>query len=425
MTLKKRSFAALLAVTVLVAGCASFSKDSLYLVKNVDDGNKAVALTNQGIAAYNAYLVEQKDFGKTEAVRQYFVVALRYDPGSPKARQYLEKVDNFKSALGRQKLAVAGKLLAKPKRSDDENFTLVSALQVAVAVDPSNESASKLLRENAGIQGSLVESYLTKGKQAQAKAADPATKAAAREGLYVQGYDSAVKASALDPPNAQAAKLKSETRAALDKAFDAHVAGAAKLVAASKFEDAKAEVGRAGFLNAKLGRARDDALAASAYGLYFKWAKALGAKGLLQEADDKLDLAIAARRSDEALALKAKFQAKSGSANQDASFDAALPEIDKYLDRGDLLGANKRVSAAARLTKDKAKLDQLDSRRDRITAALADLYEKGVASYRSENFKSAIDQLSVVVGIDAEYEQASDYLSKAREKLKLLEQFSD
>ena len=178
-------------------------------------------------------------------------------------------------------------------------------------------------------------------------------------------------------------------------------------------------------LNAKLGGDRISDLKSSTYLVYFRWAKALDAKGLVLDADDKIDVAIAAKRSDEALALKEKLSAKASSSNQGAAFDAALPEIDKLIAKGDFLSANKRIAAASKLTKEKAKLEQLDAMRAKIEDALGGIYEKGVGAYRSEDFKTAIEQLSIVVGIDAEYEQASDYLAKAKEKQKLLDQYSD
>jgi hypothetical protein len=414
----------MISALALVLGCASL-KDNDFLLKNLDDANKAIALTNQGITAYNRDLIEQSAYNKAADVRQYFVVALRYDPDNPKAKQYLDKVDNFKTSLARDKINAADKLLAKPKRTDDENYAIIAALQTAVAIDPSNDAASKLLRENAPVQSSLIDNYIARSKDAQTKAADPALTDSAREVLYIQSYDAVAKASAISPANAIASKQKASIKAELEKRFTAHNAAVAKLTAKAKFDDAKGELGRANAINSKLERVHDDDVALSTYSLYFKWAKALDAKGSFQDANDKLDLAIAAKRSDEALVLKTKLDSKTVLANKDASFDNALPEIDKYLDKGDLLGANKRIVAAARLTKDKSKLDQLDTRRAKIEAGLGDLYNNGVSAYRSENFKTAIEQLSVVVNIDAEYEQASDYLDKAKEKQKLLEQFSN
>ena len=45
----------------------------------------------------------------------------------------------------------------------------------------------------------------------------------------------------------------------------------------------------------------------------------------------------------------------------------------------------------------------------------------GLALFRK--LKLAIEQLNVVVAIESSYEQAAEYLEKAREKQKLVEQF--
>jgi hypothetical protein len=419
-----RSIALMIAAFVVSVGCASFG-DNGFLVKNLDDSNKSIALTNQGISAYTAYLVQQADYAKVEYVRQFFAVALRYDPDNPRAKQFLVKLDDFKRSLVRDKLKTAKQLLAKPKRKEDEDFALIVALQTAAAIDPSDISTTKLLRDNATIQTGLVGTYLQRSKDAQAKAADPAASDTAREAFTISAYDNAAKAVAVAPSSSQSQQQKSSLQGELGKAFGRHESAVAKLVDKRKFEDGKAELARMSLLNAKLGGSRTSDLQASTYALYFQWAKTLNAKGLLLDADDRLDVAIAAKRGDAALALKREIAAKTSSSNQEAAFDAALPEIDSLIDAGDFLAANKRIAVAAKLTKDKAKLDQLDARMGKIEDALGGIYEKGLSAYRSENFKAAIDQLSIVVGIDAEYEQASDYLSKAKEKQALLDQYSD
>lgn len=423
--MKKVARPLLFLVIFFLAACTTLDKDSSYLLKSLDDANKSIALTNQGVVAYDNYLLGQGDYTKADEVREYFVVALRYDPSNPKAAQYVDKVDNFRVNLVRDKLNAANKLLAKPKRTDDDNYAIITALQAAVAVDPTNDSAAKLLKDNSAVQNSLAVAFIARSKDAQAKAVDPKTAGTAREALFLQAYDSASKASTIAPANSQASKQKAVIQTELAKAFKAHIANTTKLLGASKFDDAKAELGRAVAIDARLGHPNNADVDTSTYSLYFAWAKSLDAKASYQDADIKIGLALYAKRSDEALELKKKLDGKTVSVNQDASFDSALPEIDKSIDRGDLLGANKRIVAISKITKDKAKLDQLDSRRAKITAALSDLYDKGVTSYKAEDFKTAIDQLSQVVGIDADYEQASDYLSKAKEKQKLLDQYSN
>jgi hypothetical protein len=45
-----------------------------------------------------------------------------------------------------------------------------------------------------------------------------------------------------------------------------------------------------------------------------------------------------------------------------------------------------------------------------------------VQAYRDEDFKTAIELLQTVVGVQVDYEQASDYLDKAKSKQKVLDQ---
>jgi hypothetical protein len=58
-----------------------------------------------------------------------------------------------------------------------------------------------------------------------------------------------------------------------------------------------------------------------------------------------------------------------------------------------------------------------------VRSFLPDLYARGLAAYREEDFAGAIEALETVVRIDVGYEQAADYLEKARSKQRLLEQY--
>jgi hypothetical protein len=431
--MKVRLFFLLIVVLFVCLGCASgpatagMSGDNSFLVQNLDDSNKAVALTNQGVSAYNTYLVQQADYSKAEYVRQFFTVALRYDPDNAKAKQYLDKIDSFKGGLLDSKLKTVTTLAAKPKRKESEDYALIVALQSAVAIDPTNETANKMLKDNAALQATLSDTYLKRSVESKKKADNKATPASDREALYVSAYDDASRAASVAPANAKAKTQaqKDSLMGSLDAAFNAHAGAQSKLVQGGKYDDAKAELSRMSSLNAKLAGKRTPDVQNATYALYFQWAKALDAKGQILDADDKLDVALAAKKSPEAIEYKKKLAAKATSTNQEAAFANALPEIDKYIAKGDYLSANRRIDAASKLTKDKAKLDQLDALRQKMKDGVGGLYDAGVAAYRSEDFKTAIDKLSAVVGFNPDYEQAADYLSKAKEKQKLLDQFSD
>jgi hypothetical protein len=430
--MKIRLFFLFASVFILFLSCNSgpaVTGDNAFLLQSLDDANKSIALTNQGEAAYNTYIVQQSDYSKTDYIRQFFVVALRYDPENAKAKQNLDKVDAAKSLLLDSRLKTAVALGAKPNRKEAENYAFITSLQGVVAIDPKNETAVKMLKDNAALQVSLADGYLKRGTETKMKADDKATAAQDRETLYLSALDDASKAAAVSVAGSksmsQAQSLKSGLAVDLGKSFDSRAATEAKLLQAAKYEEAKAELGRMSFLSVKMDGARGAEVNNATYALYFQWAKALDAKGQVADAQDKVDQALAAKRGTEALELKKKISAKAASSNQDAAFDAALPEIDKAIAKGDFLAATRRIDSTSKLSKDKAKQDQLESRRAKMRDAVGGLYEAGVAAYRAEDFKTAIDKLSSVVGFKADYEQAADYLAKAKEKQKLLDQFSN
>ena len=49
------------------------------------------------------------------------------------------------------------------------------------------------------------------------------------------------------------------------------------------------------------------------------------------------------------------------------------------------------------------------------------MYQRAINHYREEDFKKAIELFETIVAIDANYEQAADYLEKAKSKQEFLE----
>ena len=127
-------------------------------------------------------------------------------------------------------------------------------------------------------------------------------------------------------------------------------------------------------------------------------------------------------RTDQATSLKRKLTDLRAKADSGASFDATLQDIDKLIGSGDLVAAHRKIDALWKVTSDQSKQQMLDDRNQKIVASLKDLYDRGVQAYRDEDFKTAIDVLQTVVGVQVDYEQAGDYLDKARAKQKLVDQ---
>ena len=140
-------------------------------------------------------------------------------------------------------------------------------------------------------------------------------------------------------------------------------------------------------------------------------------------ADERVNDALRIAQTDEALALKSKIADLAAQAEQQASFDSSLEQVDSLIEAGDLAAAAGRIESLARRTDDQARLDLLDVRRQKVRSYLPQMYAEAVNDYRNESFKDAIELLRTIVQVDVDYEQAADYLDKATAKEKLIEQY--
>ena len=125
-------------ILFLVPSCTSTSTNDSFLLKSLDDQSKAQALTNEGIQEYDLHLNHRQDLDQIPRIRQFFTVALNYDPANTQAQQYLTLIDNFKSQKLQANLNSATRALAKAKRTDDDNYALFVSLQTAARIDPAD-----------------------------------------------------------------------------------------------------------------------------------------------------------------------------------------------------------------------------------------------------------------------------------------------
>jgi hypothetical protein len=190
-----------------------------------------------------------------------------------------------------------------------------------------------------------------------------------------------------------------------------------------KFTVSKAEIAEMSELSRRSGGLGDEAVRTAVYELNERWARWLYEQKEYASADVRVKAALAVQRTADAATLQKRISDALVKTETGASFETALKDVDRLIGAGELVAAQNRLAALERSTADKAKLAELDARRERIRGFLADLYAQGLAAYRVENFADAIEALETVVRIDVGYEQAADYLEKARSKQRLLEQY--
>jgi hypothetical protein len=409
----------LVVVPFLVFSCTS--ANDAFLIKALDDQSKAQALTNEGIQEFDLRLTHRQEFDKIPQIRQFFSVALAFDPGNTQAQQYLTLIDNYKTQKLQSNLNSATKTLAKAKRTDDDNYTLFVSLQTAARVDPGDPNVKKMLGDTSQDRSRLVDTYLARSKAALTSVNDKTTDAA-REKASIDALAFAKKALDVDPNNGAAQAQVTAVKGDLVKIVAAHAAAIQKLIAASKFSDARTQVAGLNDLNRRTGNSFDVDVRNASYSLNYSWAKSLFAQKDYATADVRVDAALAVQRSEEASALKRQIAAMKTKADAGVSFDATLEDIDRLISSDELVSAHRRIETLAKATTDQSRLSTLDERRQTIIGKLKDVYDKGVQAYQDEDFKTAIEALQAVVGVQVDYAQAGDYLEKARSKQKVLDQ---
>ncbi len=420
--MKRLVFLACLVAGGLLA-CTSVNDSDSFLIKKLDDQSKSRALTEAGVEEYDIHLVHQAEFERIADIRNYFVVALKYDSTNARAQQYLALVDDYKSAQLRANLRTASKALKNPRRTDDDNYAIFVALQTAIKIDPGNAEAQKMLNDTASVRSALVNSYLAKAKAAtdkiNAKSPD-----SMKEKQYTVAYQQTSRALDVDPKSSNAQGQHSAARGELAKLVARRIDVAQKAIVAGNFVDARGQVNALNDLNRRVDNSFDADVRQVAYTLNYTWAVSLYKKKDYTTAEVKNEAALAVMETDEARVLRGKLANKTEQPTATpVSFDASLQDIDNLIAAGELVAAHRKVDSLAKVAKDSSNMQQLDSRNEKILSSLKDLYDKGVDAYRNEDFKTAIDLLQTVVAIQVDYEQASDYLDKARSKQKLLEQF--
>ena len=406
----------------LVTGCSSLSKSDAYLVKTLDEQAKAKALTDEGIEKYQLWLVQKQDYSKLEEVRQYFVIALSFDPENVLAAQYKTLVDNYKSTRLRQATRDATTLLAKAKRREDEDLQMCMAVQTAYRLDPSNAAVLKLVKDTASVKDRLVASYQSRIKADMDKIAKGGAPGAL-EASYIDAYQNANRQVLIDPANSSAVNQKSSLAVELGQILTRHFDSAGKLITAWKFDQATAEITAMAGINRTLGGIYDAKVRSSQYGLNYQWARSFYGKKDYAQALARLKTALSIKKSDEAIALQQKITEITRQAEVEASFESSITDVDSLLSQGQLVAANDKINSLLNSVTEQDKQDQLEKRKAQVTASLKDLYTGAVDLYRKEDYKDAIEKLQVIVQIDVNYEQAADYLEKAKAKQKLIDAY--
>jgi len=427
-----------LAVMVLflsftLIGCTTFT-NTIFLIQGVDDQTKSRILTETGEALYERELMSRENYEVILKVEKYFVVALRYDPGNSKAKENLERIEQFKETRLKEKMVKFQDLLNKSDRTEEEDYTFCLLAQQCIYIDPKNPETQRLKDVTSETRTALLKTYRerTEAALAEIKERDFRDSVEKKESIYVIALENINKTLFIDPGNWYAVPKKKTVSEEMAKIFNTRKADVEKTIYEARYEEAEKGIAALSDINTMLDYAYDKELRDLKYRLNFRWAQSLYEEKQFSLAEAKIDRAIMSESTNEALSLRNQIESDQAEVSKKAPVSSskngrvasgakAIKEIEELIYRGDLAAANKLIMSRLGKERDSAIIQRLQELEVTIREWLKWYYDLALAYYRQENFTRAVQLFTLVIEIDEDYEMASDYLDKAKSKQKLIE----
>jgi len=422
MRLYKILLGALTVVLAVVSSCASFSAEDEFMLKNLDNKAKAKVLVEQGISWYGEAVKNRDDIDRLPNALETFRVAARFDPNNADALRYIGLAQALLDSRYKESIAEAKQLLAKKTRRSDEDYRLVLLTQRVVRLQPEAADAKYLSEQTSQVRNRLftqeIDKASTRLDSIDNKSSDKTIETALIDSLaFVE------KILQLDPQQGNALALRSKLYAGMHAQIRKHLDAIPSLMESISYTAAKNRIASAEDLDEKSGMILTSEIRQHAFTLQFKWAQYLFDRKDFDGASEHIASALSYKAEPEAIVLKNKIATQRDDIQSRTGFDKDLAAADAALSKNDWVSANKILLALTVLTNDSAKLSQLAERTKKIKDALGSLYKKGVDEYKAERYPGAIEALQVVVTIDDAFENAVDYLEKAKAKQKILEKY--
>lgn len=397
------------------------SREDAFLSEKIQDDVKSRMLTDEGIRLHGLMIKERKEYTRIPQIKEYFEVALLFDPGNAEAKKYLEVMEDLRVYLHSENLKSAKRLIALEKPSETEEYRLMKATQNAVYYDPASTEAAELYKKVQPRREAVIKGLLDKTDAALAKARSG--KAGEQQAAYIEAFQLALQALAIAPNHQKALSVKTSLRQEISTIVAGRIGEINKTISSGKYREAEKAVESIQDLNKKLENEFDKELAAAQYRLYYSWAEANFKNQQFADAAARARKALGFQRSKEALAIIDKVSSQVSASDKESGFDAGLKKLDDLVARSDIAGSMALIQSLNRLASTPAQQKSIDTKRNKLAEVLPDLYTRGVAAYKSEDLAKAIELLELVVLVDSGFKDAQDYLDKAKSKKKLLDQY--
>lgn len=409
------------ALAALSVSCASLG-DSMFLLNDVSQEHKSDAVTEAGKEAYKRELISAGDISASGEVQRYFEVALRFDPDNAEAAKYLALVEDFRASRFAAAVKDAEKLLKKEKRTPDDEYTMLLAVQKAQAIYPRDEAAVKLVRSTSEAKAAYVAARLEEADKIRSNV-KPDSKEAVKEKAYIDAFKIVMRVKAIDPADDDGAKAYRELKEEISKIVEKRLGTVTALTGKQAYDEARATLVVVKDLDSKIGQSFKAEVAKAEYGLYLSWAKYHETRKEWSKAESRVRAALAVQKGSDALALQKRVAEAAAAEERGATFEQGLKNLDAYIASGELVRGQRVLSSLSKSSTSSAQRQALDQRRAKLVEALDGVYQAGLKAYREERFKDAVTAFETVMAVDASFAEAGDYLEKAKAKQKLLDQY--
>lgn len=430
-----------LGLVIILSSCATVH--NLRLARHVDNATKSQVLTEHGLEAFARLIEKEKELDRIPEVRGWFESALYFDPVNEQARVMIETLDSYRERYALQELARARVLLSRANRRSADNEELLMALENARLALGSNEEVIALYRQNDELrkltQKALIDQ--SKAKRAEASKAEGQKE---REEALIEALLASEKAVRIDKRNLTAGMERMAARAAVSGLLRDWQTEITTQIDAREFQKALGLARRFTQLNARSLNSHANEEKGVMKSIYLAWANALNeekkhsqALEMAQQAweidrDDRSQetlrrmASLAAENRREATTVAATRRPSSARQTAGPSTDdseAQLRRIEAALAARRLSVAVRERATLERRNPQGAIKQRLDAFTRRINALGRELHAEGLEAYRREDFARAVDLFTQVKEWNPRYENVEEYLTRSREKRKIVEQF--
>ncbi len=402
-------------------GCSTVSSD-IFLISSLDKEEKSEILTRKGITYYEQQLSITENYLLVPIAKKYFENALNYNSENTIAQQYLELLILFIDEQVQENLTAAERYYSKENRSEQDVFNLCYYTQRAYEVSPYNYDVidlKNLIREE---QDLLIEQYIIRGNDVLTDLENETDSEIKRE-LYLKAYNNFGRILLLDPANNQAIGLQNGVKDSIKSIAESQIILVREHIQSNEFSRADAIIDDITFLSSKIHNYYKDDIEQLYYEKEFHRAVYYYSENNFNSADYYIRKAISLKPEEEAITFRNNLREEQNLKDRNTAFETLITDIDGLINEGHLIAASDKLNALERRTSESAKLNRIRNREEKIVGQLPTLYTSGVNSYKMELFQDAINNLEIVTTLDASYEQAADYLEKARAKQKVLDSF--